>query len=1248
MERPSDEVSSHARLTGDRLVIGIDVGSLTVKTVAVDPETRKIVWANYERHETRQAETVVKQLVTLGDAFHRIPPKNIRTYITGSGAGPLREPLGSRFVQEVNAVTMAVDRLHPDVGSVVELGGQDAKIILFQEHEQAKDRRAIASMNDKCASGTGATIDKCIIKVGMEEEQISRLSWDASKLHRVSAKCGVFAETDIVNLVKSGIPSSEIMCSLADAIVMQNLAVLTRGNSLRPKVLLLGGPNTYLPFLQGCWRQRIPEAWDARGFVYPKCVPLEELICVPQNAQYYAAFGAAIYGLEEARDLGVFLGVEGLKQFISQGRKSTLHPSVGPPLITTKTELVEFRKRYSIPEFKPAVFETGQFVRGFIGLDGGSTSSKAVLLDEKGKILCKAYMLSKGNPLADSQHLLSEVQKFVKSQGASLQVLGFGVTGYGANLLGESMGADVNIVETIAHVMSALKYEKEVDVICDVGGQDIKVLFLVNGEVRNFRLSNQCSAGNGMLLQAIAKQVGVSISEYADTAFRAHRSPNFSYGCGVFLDADRVNFQKEGFSKEELLAGLALVLPKNIWQYVVQIPRMDQVGIRYMLQGGTQYNLAAVKAQVDYICKRVPEAEVFIHPHPGEAGAIGAAMEARRVVQRRGYSSFIGLPAALQLTYRVRNDNSTACHFCPSHCARTFTETNTPGGNTSRYISGFGCDKGTVESREAFKKVVSQQREIKANFPNLVDYESKLAFQHFYNPPAIPEAGELIEDVEVKRSFLGKVKRKRSRRPMQRSSKMALARRQELRIGIPRVLNIYSSAPIWRTYFETLGVPSQNIVFSDYTSEEMWAEGGRYGSIDPCYPAKVAQAHIHNLLFQKHTKKTLDYIFFPCITNIPTFVKGVMESVCCPVVAGTPKVIQAAFTKEVNFFAKAEIEYVDGAVTLTEPHYFAKQMFEMFGHRLEVTEDESNFACQQGFEALRRFDEALQRRGQEILETLETEHKVGLLLLGRPYHADPGLNHGVLEEFQALGYPILSIRSIPKDPRWLTRFFEEDLAHGIINSPLEINDVWPENYSTNSAQKVWAAKFAARHPNLAVLDLSNFKCGYDAPIYGLIDNILSTSRTPYSALHDLDANKPGGSIQIRVKTYAHRLSRYGEELSDLAARQSTLEKLMAAKRQEFQESKKRLVTPIAIGGECLQEELVQMDAAYQKYLKEESLPSILFAQDPKQVMGNSPGFIAYERGPHPNEGLIQIQPKSLARRKSRRPVQIDRTESVSR
>jgi len=228
-------------------------------------------------------------------------------------------------------------------------------------------------------------------------------------------------------------------------------------------------------------------------------------------------------------------------------------------------------------------------------------------------------------------------------------------------------------------------------------------------------------------------------------------------------------------------------------------------------------------------------------------------------------------------------------------------------------------------------------------------------------------------------------------------------------------------------------------------------------------------------------------------------------------------------------------------------------MFEVWGPRLEVTEDESDHACREAWKALAAFELDLQEKGRAILETVEAEDRIAILVLNRPYHADPGLNHGIPEEFQVLGYPILSIRSIPKDRPYLERYFKEDLDKGVMKSPLELNHIWPENYSANSAQKVWGANFAAHHPNVAVLDLSSFKCGHDAPTYGLVDAIIQTSKTPAAALHDLDANKPGGSIKIRVKTYAHSLRLQHERLEDVAGRRRQLTLAVDKKKLELLE-----------------------------------------------------------------------------------------------
>ena len=676
-------------MTGSKPVIGVDVGSTTVKTVVVDPGTRRMLWSAYQRHETEQARVVAEQLEAVERAFPEIRMQGARLFATGSGAPPICQMLGAAYIQEVNAVVTAVDTLHHDVGSVIELGGQDAKIVIFKRDPTTGQRHIDATMNDRCAAGTGATIDKCLAKTGVSVNEAAAVTWDGSRLHHVAAKCGVFAETDIVNLLKSGVPSPEILCSLADAIVTQNLSVLTRGSTLPHHVLLLGGPNLYLPFLRDCWRARIPETWAIRDYPFPADVAIADLIRAPGYAHLYAAYGAAIYGLGRGATDGRYRGTAELRASIEHGRHEYLRAGADPPLVRSVAERDAFSAHYAVPAFVPHRPRRGTTLRGYLGIDGGSTSSKAVLVDAAGDILCKAYMLSVGNPLDDVKALLGQIESHVAQCGATLEILGTGVTGYAGRVLHECLHADVTIVETMAHMKAATRFFGDVDVICDVGGQDIKVLFMANGEIRDFRLSHQCSAGNGMLLQTMAAQFGISIADYATHAFKASLSPCFSYGCAVFLDTDRVNFQKEGYTKEELLAGLARVLPKNIWQYVVQVPRLASLGRRFVLQGGAHYNLAAVKAQHDYIVEHIPDAVVHLHPHPGEAGAIGAALEAIRVVAERGHSWFIGIRNAVGLEYVARSDATTTCMVCENKCQRTFIDASTPDGHKSRFIAGF-------------------------------------------------------------------------------------------------------------------------------------------------------------------------------------------------------------------------------------------------------------------------------------------------------------------------------------------------------------------------------------------------------------------------------------------------------------------------------------------------------------------------------------------------------------------------------
>ncbi len=1122
------------------MIIGIDVGSTTSKVVLADHHNMEILWSDYQRHEGQQAQKLIEQLQLLEQRYPLVLHQDTPSFITGSGGGALAEIIGARFIQEVNALTLAVEHLYPQVKSVIELGGQDAKIILFKGEVGTTERQTITSMNDKCASGTGATLDKCILKVGLELEDIATIPYLPNKLHPVAAKCGVFAETDIINLLKAGVPADEIINSLADAIVMQNLSILTRGNTLQPKVLLLGGPNTYLSLLQQCWRRRIAQLWQERQINIPES-QMHSMVMVPENSQFFAAYGAILFGNQESSTPNHYRGSSALLSYLQSGGNRQQRSRLHRGLSHSTQELSQFKAEYHTPDFVSPKFHLGEQVNAYIGIDGGSTSSKAVLMNEQGQMIAKSYLLSKGNPLEDTKYLLTDLQQQITAHGAQLTIMGCGVTGYAGDVLQKALSTDINVVETVAHLRSAQHYcGSDIDVICDIGGQDVKVLFMKHGEIDHFKLSNQCSAGNGMLLQTLAKQFGVPLTQFADVAFSAESAPEFGYGCAVFLDSDRVNFQKEGYRKEEIFAGMCQVLPKNVWQYVVQIPRLEQFGRKFVLQGGTQYNLAAVKAQVDYIKSRIPDAEVLVHPHTGECGAIGAALEAQKIVKQQGHSRFIGINQVAQLHYQTQTGEETRCEFCDNFCPRTFIDIKTPiRPQPVRHITGFACEKGTVESKQQLLTLTQHRRILKREYPNLVDYESRLLFKHLQLIKSAPTQSAHWMDRLL---------------PSKISNKACLDKRRKLRIGIPRVLNIYSIAPFMRAYLEALGVKPKNIQFSDQTSERLWDEGSSRGAIDPCFPAKVTQAHLHNLLNKHHQSKPLDLIWFPSITHLPPISSTRRGNSSCPVVAGTPSVVKAAFTHESDEFAQHGVRYINDLMNLEDKVILTQQLMDSFGELMGLSKQENRWAIEQGFAAMTHIDKELQQRAEMILLNAKREQQIVLLLLGRPYHSDPGLNHEILEEFQALGYPILSVRSLPRRTVFLRPLFEDEIQRGTIADALDINNLWPENYSSNSSQKVWAAKFAACYSNMAIIDLSSFKCGHDAPTYGLIENIVNSSHTPYFALHDIDANKPSGSINIRIRTFAHNLELYRQTLKQHAQTEHEISKQVFIKRQQLMQS----------------------------------------------------------------------------------------------
>jgi len=380
------------------------------------------------------------------------------------------------------------------------------------------------------------------------------------------------------------------------------------------------------------------------------------------------------------------------------------------------------------------------------------------------------------------------------------------------------------------------------------------------------------------------------------------------------------------------------------------------------------------------------------------------------------------------------------------------------------------------------------------------------------------------------------------------------------------VLNQYSVNPLFSAYFESLGVPSENIVYSGFTSEELYKSGAKRGAIDPCFPSKVGIPHVHDLLHRVHAKRPLDVVFFPMVDALPSPLAKTQGCRACPTVTATPEAVKAAFTKESDLFAEMGVRYIDTFVNLDQPRMLEKQMWDDWKDVLGLTREEHRRAVDAGYAALEGFERDLRAAARETLEELEREDRLGVVVLGRPYHNDPGICHEILDEFQKIGYPAFTQDSLPIDDDIVRRLFGEDVEAGRISEPMDISDVWKNSYSENTSRKVWAAKYTARHPNLVALELSSFKCGHDAPIYATVEEIVQKSGTPYFCFKDIDENKPTGSIKIRVETIGYFLERYREDMVRSRAKERELEERLAEFERRLRSDVAGEEVTVAVGG----------------------------------------------------------------------------------
>ncbi len=1020
-------------MSSEGRAIGLDIGSTTVKLVVLGAG-RDLLFERCERHQGRPVE-LAERLYARARVEHPRAPLGI----TGSVGVAMAERLGARAVHEVHAVSLAVRARHPETRSVVELGGQDAKVLFFDG-----ELRVETEMNDRCAAGTGATIDRVAGRIGLSEAELGQLTLVGDLC--VAAKCGVFAETDVVNLIKRGASPAAAFSALARAIVVQNLAVLTRGRVLRPPVLLLGGPHAHLPALTEAWRDALAALW-ARREVPPG--PVE----APDHAALFAAVGAAEHAARSGRRLPSIEGVLGTER--RDG--ALLSPT------DDRAELARLTPAETPSELPPGP------LRAHLGIDAGSTTSKLALLDEEGELLFGGYGPSNANPVDDIRARLRELEDAASRAGTELTIASVGVTGYGAELLGSALRADLTLVETVAHAEGAQRVMPSVDVVIDVGGTDVKIMCVDEGVVRHYHLSSQCSAGHGAFLAQAARDSGVALQDYAERALAAERMPRFTVGCSIFMDTDRVTFLRRGFSTDEILAGLAWALPRNIWEYVVA-DHPSRYGSAFLLTGGAARNRAAAWAQSKYLRAKVPGARVAVHPHPELCGAIGVALASRRQASRTGRASrFVGLAAAQLVRVRTTASEQTRCRSCELGCERSVvTVEPPPPAQRRRLVIGNACERGAVLDADAPRR---------GHATDALAYEVARLFRR---PPMSPDANP-----------------------------------DAPRIGIPRVMALYRSAPLLLHYLAAAGVPPDKLVLSPPTSPETYQEGARFGVHDPCFPSKLVLSHVAALL----ASDAIDLLLMPAITHAKIAVRGTTDTASCPIVAACGHAALSALGRDGDLLERRGIRALTPELTLTDRGRLEAQLLGTFGPLLGIDEERNARALEAGLAAQRRFHADCQRLGERTLAQARGDGRAVAVILARPYHADPGVQHGISTELAARGVPVLSIASLPIGDQ----------------AGLDLSDLLPEATNSGCAEKTWAARLIRDDPHLLAVDLSSFRCGQDASIMSTLSELLDDLDKPMLRMHDLDEDRPGASFRVRLETFAHSVARYEARLP---ARQS--------------------------------------------------------------------------------------------------------------
>lgn len=1031
--------------------MGIDVGSTTVKVVALG-ENDELLYGAYERHRADIRNTIITVVNKAFDSLEEVLPakenQTVSVKVTGSGGLSVSQWLNIPFIQEVVAATTAVRKIIPQTDVVIELGGEDAKITYFKGGVEQR-------MNGTCAGGTGAFIDQMAALLETDASGLNELARGATTIYPIAARCGVFAKTDVQPLINEGARREDIAASIFQAVVSQTISGLACGKPIRGNVAFLGGPLHFLDQL----RER---------FVITLKLGAEQTI-VPENSQLFVASGAA-YSAEREIKCVTPSSKNGTFPTIKQFRES-LKNLVGAemqevqrlePLFTTQEELDEFNKRHSQEKASTGDLESTEGPV-FLGLDAGSTTTKAVLIDTKGRILWRFYDVNAGNPVDLAVKVLKSLYKILPEKCYIARSVS---TGYGEALFQAALGVDAGEVETITHYRAADFFVPGVEFLLDIGGQDMKCLRMKDGAIVSIQLNEACSAGCGSFLDNFARTMGMSVQEFSKIALMAKKPVDLGTRCTVFMNSRVKQAQKEGAEVADISAGLSYSVIKNALFKVIKLRKASDIGKKVVVQGGTFFNDAVLRA-----FEKIAGVNVYRPDVAGLMGAYGSALIAMDQWEdlRRPKPDdpdqtpkFVksGIATLNQLESFKVDLELRRCGKCSNNCLLTINTFSTSGTEVGekravrKFVTGNRCERG-AELEEKTSVVDASNKpsedETEKNLPNLFEWKYKRLFGHYI--PLKPDEAVMGD------------------------------------VGIPRVLNMYENYPLWFTFFTKLGF---RVRLSPRSSRAIYEKGlETIPSESVCYPGKISHGHLESLLQQG-----IKFIFYPCVPYETKEDPGAGNHYNCPIVTSYPEVLR---NNVEQLRQDDSVLFMNPFLPVYDKQRLKERLFEELSLKFKkLTRQKINEAVDAAWAEQEKFRKDVQEKGEEALEETIRRGANGIVLAGRPYHLDPEINHGIPEMINGLGMAV---------------FTEDSVAHlGSIERPLRIIDQW-----TYHNRLYRAGAFVSGMANLELVQLTSFGCGLDAVTSDQVDEIMKSKSRMYTLIK-IDEGSNLGAVRIRIRS----------------------------------------------------------------------------------------------------------------------------------